>query len=265
MPAEIHNKLIVETPENIFLEFELAGLGSRFLAYLIDTIIQVLILLGVFYVGTVLFGTIGLLAGSPNMSGTLMSVLSVLALFVVYEGYFIFFETRWQGQSVGKKILHLRVVKDEGYPVSFWDSVLRNLLRVVDAMPPLSFFPSYGLGSAVLLSNRQAKRVGDFVAGTLVIKERPYHGFEHLSSIQTNPAYVQNIHITNLNRLTDLDVYLLREFFFRKNTWPPDVRQELANKLSDRLRTKLVVSSPTYTNPVRFLDDLMLLLEYRRT
>ncbi len=264
-PADdLQNKLVVETPENIFLEFELAGLGSRFLAYLVDTIVQSLILLAVFYVAGLLVAVSAAAFRSAAPGDTAQKVLIALAMFLVYEGYFIYFETRWQGQSVGKKLLNLRVVKDGGFPVSFWDVVIRNVFRVVDALPPLAVFPSYGLGSAVLLANRQAKRIGDYVAGTLVIKERPYQGFEHFSAIQTNPEYIQQIRIGNLHRLEARDYYLLREFFFRKNSFPPSSRQNIASQLAGYLSRKLDVPAGLYTNPVKFLDDLMLLTEHRR-
>ncbi len=264
MPA-LTETLVVETPENISLEFEVAGLGSRFLAFLVDTVMQALILLMAFYVGSLVLAAVAGVFRINGMAGSLQTTLMILSAFVVYECYFVYFEMRLHGQSIGKKLLNLRVVKDGGHPIVFMDSAIRNILRVIDALPPLFFFPSYGLGSAVIMCNRQSKRLGDFVAGTIVIKERSMTGFEHFAAIRTNPEHLRRLRLTHLQRMQDTDKYILREFFFRKNTFPPPVRDTIASKLAARFRKRLEIPADLYNNNVRLLDDLMLLLESRRS
>ncbi|MBX7152871.1 RDD family protein [bacterium] len=260
----LNDRLIIETPENIYLEFELAGLGSRFLAYLIDTVIQLLMTFALIYILAIVFGILGSALNNVNLASSWQLALVGIIIFLIYEGYFITCETIWHGQSVGKKILKLRVVKDGGYPITFWDSVIRNILRVIDMLPPLWFIPSYGLGSAVLLSNVQSKRIGDYVAGTLVIKEKITSGFEHFSALRINPEYIRNIKIPFVHRMDGKEYYLLREFFYRKNLFPPDERQKMAQKLATQIKKTIKLDPDTYTNDQRFLDDLMLLLESKR-
>ena len=157
-------QVTVVTPENIPLTLELAGLGTRFGALLLDALWQLM-------VGTALLMIAGLLAlfASAYMQPLLPFVpaLLILGTFVIVFGYFIFFETIWNGQTPGKKAFGLRVVRDGGYPVGFFASAARNFVRIADFLPVF-----YGVGSISMFFNGEYKRLGDFVAGTIVIKER---------------------------------------------------------------------------------------------
>ncbi|MBL7961027.1 RDD family protein [bacterium] len=264
MNPTLQDKLIVETPENIFLEFELAGLGSRFIAYLIDLFAMTVCVIALTGIVSVFFTVFGTLIHDLQIGDAWQKALIAVLLFLIFDGYFIFFETIWKGQSVGKKVLNLRVVKDGGYPITFLDSVIRNILRVVDAMPPLYFFPGYGLGSAVLISNRQSKRIGDFVAGTIVIKERNTSGFENFTALKANPEYIKNIRIPHAHKVQGLDYFLLREFFYRKNIFPAEQRLRIARALAAHIKKEIKFSDGYEDKDVRFLDDLMLLLESKK-
>lgn len=263
-PRQIHQKLAVETPENIFLEYELAGLGSRFIAFWIDTLIQIFISMALMYVLLIIGGFAGVFSGSTQFSGTVQTVLMILALFLLYQGYYIFFEVRWKGQSPGKKLMRLRVIRENGVPVSFYPSTLRNVLRVIDMLPPILFIPSYGLGSLVLIMSPMAKRIGDYAAGTLVIREQGFRGFEVFASVQTRPEYIKKLRIPITRRIQGADYYLLREFFFRKNTLQPDRRERIAAKLAAHFRKQLHTPFQSQDNNIRFLDDLMLLTESKK-
>lgn len=260
----IESHLIVETPENIFLEFELAGLGSRFLAYLIDTAMQAIFFIILVYVLAIAFAFIGGLLHIEEISDGWRNALLAIGIFLLYEGYFIFFETVWRGQTIGKKILRLRVVKDEGYPITFMDAAIRNLMRIADALPTWFYFPSYGLGSAVLIGNPQGKRLGDFAAGTLVIKERTTTGFENFGLLHLNPEMVRGITLPNLNRINDDEYFVLRSFFYRKNAFEPMRRMALAKTIAAHFRTKLNISQEAWPNDIRLLDTMMLLIEEKK-
>jgi len=225
------SNISVETPENIRLEFELAGLASRFLAYLMDAIIQFAVLMILFYVISIASAVFS--AISIDFSKEWVPVLLIISVFLLYEGYYIFFETYWRGQSVGN-----------------------------DMLPPVWFYPTYGIGSAVLISNRLSKRIGDFAAGTIVVREKRVRGFEHVRSLQIHPDYLRQIRMPFTGRLNKQDLYLVREFFFRKNSFSGDVRVRLASKIAEYVRSKLKMEQPI-SNPVKFLDDLMLFLENR--
>jgi uncharacterized RDD family membrane protein YckC len=263
-PYQINQKLIVETPENIFLEYELAGLGSRFIAFWIDTLIQIFSTFVLIFVLMLIAGFAGALTGSVQLSQTLQTVFMVIALFILYQGYYIFFEVRWKGQSPGKRLMKLRVISENGIPVTFYQATIRNILRIIDMLPPVFFIPSYGLGSLTLMVSQNSKRIGDYAAGTLVIKEQGFHGFEIFASVQTQPAYTKKIQIPLTKRIQGLDYYLLREFFFRKNTLQPELRQRIVSRLASHIRKKLNIDHPDSGQDARFLDDLMLLIESKK-
>jgi uncharacterized RDD family membrane protein YckC len=165
-------KLIIETPEQTSIEFPLAGIGSRFLAVLIDSLIQgaVLFILGLIFVGLGLgFRSAGF-AGSQTAGVWIVAILIFLYFLLMY-GYFIVFESIWNGQTPGKRLTHIRVIKDSGQPITAIDAVGRNLLRIVDQLPF-----AYGIGVLCAWISPQSKRLGDYVAGTVVVHEKPRSG-----------------------------------------------------------------------------------------
>jgi len=174
-------KLIIETPEQTAIEFPLAGIGSRFLAVLIDSLIQiaVLIILGLILVGVGFgFRSAGF-AGSPTAGVWIVAIL-IFIYFLLMYGYFILFESIWNGQTPGKRLTHIRVIKDSGQPITAIDAVGRNLLRLVDQLPF-----AYGFGVLCAWISPQSKRLGDYVAGTVVVHEKP---FETVAPQWTAPA-----------------------------------------------------------------------------
>lgn len=149
----------ISTPEGVALSYELAGIGSRSLAALIDFLVMVAAIIAI------LLGTLGLaLIGGVFSNVALIFLLTCIN--VLFWGYYIFFETIWEGQSPGKRQLGLRVVKVSGTPITFLDSVVRNIVRIVDFLP--SF---YGLGILVMFVSPLPRRLGDFAAGTIVVRE----------------------------------------------------------------------------------------------
>ena len=158
-------KVTVITPENVPLTFELAGLGTRFGAYLIDLMIQIIIF-GIIFTVFGIFAAAAPLVYS-GMGGSLSLAIFLIVSFVVWFGYFLFFEAVWNGQTPGKRALKIRVVRDGGYPATFFNLATRNLLRIVDSLPGL-----YGIGGLATFFHSQYKRLGDLAAGTVVIKER---------------------------------------------------------------------------------------------
>lgn len=149
------NTLQIRTPEGVVFAQHLAGPMPRFLAWLLDALIQWTLTIAV-TIPLSLFGII-----SPEIAQAVM----VLAVFVVGIGYSILFEWRWRGQSPGKRAVRLRVVDAQGLRLKFNQIVIRNLLRVVDAMP---FF--YLTGGVACLLSRRSQRLGDFAANTIVVR-----------------------------------------------------------------------------------------------
>jgi len=161
---EDYEVLTVETPENIELRLPLAGFGPRFLAQLIDGLIQGAIAF-VLVLVVIIFATFSMVA-DPTTGATVMLLLIILSVILTTLGYFIIFETIWNGQTPGKRITGIRVVKRGGLPLTFTDALLRNLIRIVDNLP------SYGLvGLISFFSTRNQQRLGDLVADTVVVRE----------------------------------------------------------------------------------------------
>jgi uncharacterized RDD family membrane protein YckC len=155
------------TPENIEVSYELAGIGSRFLAAIADLGIQLAAAAGLLYLLSLLSSVLSILRAP--MLGALPGWLAagaILGTFVLLVGYPIFFEMRWAGQTPGKRLTRLRVVRDGGYPIDFYSSCVRNIVRLVDLLPPV-----YGSGLLSIFFSPEYKRLGDYAAGTLVIKE----------------------------------------------------------------------------------------------
>src|SRR6266849_6462655 len=165
VPVDFRDKLTIETPEQTVLEFEMAGIGSRFLALAYDTLLQILIGIGLL----VILLLVGVAMPSSSKTGIWFVALIVLIYFVLYFGYFALFEIIWNGQTPGKKKEGLRVIKDSGRPITPSESVGRNLMRIVDQLPAF-----YAVGIVSALLSRQNKRLGDHVAGTVVVHEKPF-------------------------------------------------------------------------------------------
>src|SRR5205807_3740984 len=136
--------LVIETPERVPLHFALASIGNRFIACAIDHAIQVVTLIAV----VILFLIV---ADVSNVGNRLTSApkwaiaLLIILIFVLFAGYFAFFEWIWNGQTPGKRWLKLRVIREDGRPIGFFEAVVRNLLRIFD-MQPAPIFPFYSIG-----------------------------------------------------------------------------------------------------------------------
>lgn len=218
----------VATPENVELDYEIAGIGSRFVAIAIDTVLQmvlggaVVLVLVIFYG----FGKEDFLKKLPGIwEGVLMGFLIFLS-FLISFGYFIILEMVMNGQTLGKRILNIRVRKDLGNAPSFWDLLLRNLIRIVDMLPIF-----YGVGLVVMFMNKKAKRLGDYAAGTVVVKELPRKEIKKFFSRELSaPAAEtsrtsyssQNNWISSLIPLMNQQDYLLLENLYHR-------RKELSN------------------------------------
>src|SRR4030095_3808595 len=132
VPVSASEKLTIETPEQIALEFPLASAGSRFLALAIDTRLQAG---GFLVLGVLAFAAVAVGATTQSVPGTWALAAIVLLAFLLYYGYYAAFEALWNGQTPGKRAIHLRVITTSGRPISPYDALLRNLLRIVDQLP----------------------------------------------------------------------------------------------------------------------------------
>ncbi|HJZ85659.1 MAG TPA: RDD family protein [Polyangia bacterium] len=157
----LDNTTDIETPEHIRFRHRAAGPSRRGLAYLLDALIRGAVLV----ICVMLLAAFGLMGGGEL--GKASGGLILLVLFAVEWGYYVFFETLWSGRTPGKRAVNLRVIKNDGTPINFVDSVLRNLLRAADALPSFS----YALALVVMARDERFRRLGDLVGGTMVVVE----------------------------------------------------------------------------------------------
>lgn len=173
---ETEETLVIETPERVPLAFALASIGNRFLAAMIDHSIQYLsiVIVGWIFLTAAGFGSseqVGIFDEIAREAPKWLIAVMILILFLLFAGYFIFFEWIWDGQTPGKRLLKLRVIRDDGRPITLWEAIARNLLRVFDAVPGF-LIPIYSVGLIVIFLSNRDQRVGDIFAGTVVIRER---------------------------------------------------------------------------------------------
>ena len=218
-PQDHWQRLAVETPEQVVLDYELAGLGSRLLAALGDFAILAV-------TTTLLFLAGGFLAGR-SVWGMAFAWLLTVAL---AWSYFALFEGLCRGQTPGKRWVGIRVIRDNGHPIGLGDAAVRNLVRAADAVPP-----PFLLGLLLIALHPKAKRLGDLVAGTVVVRDRPA---EAPTSSPLAPS-VDQAHGTGSPELTDDEFRVLEQFLTRAPTFAPDVRARFADRLVARFATKI--------------------------
>ncbi len=205
--------LRIETPENVAFDYEMAGIGSRFLAAMVDTALIVVLQLIVAVVALIMTRALegDSLSGSSWLSRWLPAILGLLA-FAFFWGYYVFFEMLWNGQSPGKRLTGLRVIRTDGTPVTLTESIIRNLVRLIDFLPIL-----YGAGVVAMFINEQARRLGDLAAGTLVVHDRPTVTLASLDSpAALGPVLGLAGVVLPVNRLRPAEVQMAEDFVRRR-------------------------------------------------
>jgi uncharacterized RDD family membrane protein YckC len=244
--AEHQDKLTIETPELIPLEFPLAGIGSRFLAIAVDTLIQLGVAAGLFMLGLLAYSSSTF---QSHYRQVWLGAFGIIAYFLLQFGYFAGFESFWNGQTPGKRYLNLRVIKDSGQPINVYESVARNLLRIVDSLPGF-----YGIGIVSVLVSQKSQRLGDFVAGTVVVHEKPL--MERLGAgwAGSRPAAPSPY---DTSSLTPEEFQLLEAYLARRNQLAPNVREELARQILSRIGAKLAIPEPDRAEPDVLIGKLV--------
>jgi uncharacterized RDD family membrane protein YckC len=241
-------KLIIETPEQTSIEFPLAGIGSRFLAIIIDILIQAgtTIVLVLMFVGLG-YSVRGALGRIPPSAGPWIAAILVFLAFLLMYGYFVLFEAIWNGQTPGKRLTHIRVIKDSGQPITAIDAVARNLMRIIDQMPF-----GYGIGVLCAWISPQSKRLGDYVAGTVVVHEKP---LKNITLQWDAPAHTST-RLYGANRLTTEEFALIEAFLGRRDALEPAVRYDAAAGIARRIEAKLTLPTEGKPSAEKLLEEL---------
>ncbi len=252
--------LKIDTPENVTFDYSVAGIGSRFLAALVDTFIIGLLQVIVF--GTLLWvlsrmSGFSLLdsSGSSSDAKVLYWVFGILVLlsFVFYWGYYIFFEILWNGQTPGKRLVSLRVIRVDGTPVSASEVVIRNLVRTIDLLPV-----AYGVGVVTMFVTHNSRRLGDLSAGTVVVHEKKTSELQELTANRQRTLGAVTTNSTAplsfpMDRLKTEDIQIIEEYLLRRGQLTN--RQQLAGHILNTLLEKLGESTGEY--PVQNSDDML--------
>lgn len=265
--SETPDQLTIETPEQVAIRFPVAGIGSRFLALLADSLVQ-----GVAYAVLTLLLLLVVSAAPDHLQPVARNsekwfVAGIILLnFILYWGYFTLFEAYWNGQTPGKRICKLRVIRDSGRQITFFESMTRNLLRAVDGFPGF-----YAIGVVAMLANRRNRRLGDLAAGTLVVHERaPEPPLWTASVSRTITAAVftpvpsapptvdpnaVDLPADAVARLGPDDLNLIDHFFARAIDIDVGRRRQLAERLALQITAKMGVPMPTGVTPERLLES----------
>ncbi|MCP5098637.1 MAG: RDD family protein [Chloroflexi bacterium] len=236
-PEEFLN---IDTPENVAFDYEIVGIGSRFLAALIDTLIIAIIQAFVYLVILAILG-FDLDITSPNFS-LIIGLLTFLS-FLMLWGYYIFFEIAWNGRTPGKKAVGLRTIRQDGTPITVTESIIRNLIRFIDFIPM-----GYGVGVITMFIDSKSRRLGDLAAGTIVVRDLEEVTLESLKPATRRPqqlrapgpaettARTYPIHLLDESDIRMAESFLNRHLELRNS-------KQLAYKISQRLMRKMGLDS----------------------
>lgn len=260
----MNEQLSIETPEQIDLSFQKAGIGSRFYAALIDTGLLTLIALIGYYVNRNFIRELG------DTLGNWLGALGSIIVFALFWGYYMVFEVTTNGQSLGKRALGLRVIKEGGYPIGFADSAIRNLVRLVDFLP---FF--YGAGLLAMLINKDWRRLGDLAAGTLVVKTARTD--QKLISARSGTVPSVNIPQQALTYaawiqpalVTETEFDVIREYLARRGMLHKSRRSELARTIATPIIEKMggseIMKNSNLVSYDKFLEEVYVLKTTKTT
>jgi len=270
----IGDQLNIDTPELVSIELPLAGIGSRFVAILVDTLILIAALILLSFLAVFIIAALGNFGAKSASWGV---GIFILIFFLLIWGYFALFEAFNNGRTLGKRVAKIRVIHQSGRGVSFVEALARNLVRIIDYMPGF-----YGVGIVTMFFSRRSQRLGDMVAGTLVVRERevdvpmwadgapptltaaalavqspipppgppqtnvgPWGGPPHLRVVLLAPA---------LARLVPSDLEVLEGFFSRRLDMDLTTRSALASRIASALCAKSGLTIPPEISIETFLE-----------
>lgn len=234
---------VIRTPENVTFEFELAGVASRAVAWMID----VLVMLALITMSVQLIG-----AATP-VAGGFANALVFVVIFLVQWWYSALLEWWWGGQTLGKRVVGLRTLSETGVRMGFVQSVVRNLVRIVDLLPAL-----YLTGGASTLLDRHGRRLGDLAAGTIVVRERKTPA----PSVVVPPSERYNSFVDDpsialaVRRITAPEREAMIGLSLRRDQLPLPVRRELFARLAEHLEDRLGVPRPPFFSEEKYVLNL---------
>ncbi|QDL11023.1 RDD family protein [Brasilonema octagenarum UFV-E1] len=250
----IFNRVKFNTPESVELEFTLAGIGNRAWALLIDYLVLSVILILFLIAWITLSIQLADLWKSifRDQAGFWLVAIAFLIGFAIYGGYFVFFETLWQGQTPGKRFTKIRVVRDDGRPIGLQQATLRALLRLFDEV--------LFIGAILIMFSNQEKRLGDLAAGTIVIQtQTPTTSRTLTISEQAKSLSEQLLQIADLSAMLPDDFAVIREYLYRRSAMAPKARTSVALQLAKDIKAIIHLENiPEAVTPDVLLEAIYL-------
>jgi len=241
---DLRDQLTIDTPEQIALEYHLAGIGSRFLAIAFDSLVQFIVYFILLLLLAFLLPDLGRYWAS---AGIWTIAAFTLVSFVLYWGYYAIFEALWNGQTPGKRHAGIRVIKDSGRRITAFEAIGRNLVRIIDQIPGF-----YAVGIITMFLNEKNKRLGDFVAGTVVVHEQPQDEVQPVWSAQ--PAQQSAVPANQLAQLGAAELELIETFLHRRIDLAPEVRAATAQRIAEHIAGKLQLNGQQRASNENFLE-----------
>lgn len=256
----LFNRVTLQTPESVELEFTLAGIGNRVQALVIDYLIwggSLILLLVIWGVLSVQLSVYLVQFAGDRTVELWLTAISMLLVFSIYVGYFAFFETLWQGQTPGKRYAKIRVIRENGQPAGLAQATIRALLRPID---DIMF-----LGALLIILTRREKRLGDWFAGTIVVQEeRPTVVSEIALPPEAQALATELLARADLDQLLPDDFAVIREYLQRRSQMAPHARETLSLQLARQIRELIQLQElPFKMTPDAFLEGIY--LAYQRT
>jgi len=247
--VESLDRLDIDTPEQISLELPLAGIGSRFLALTLDSLIQVGAVIVLTIVGWIVSMGYTELSGAADkfFSETVGTIVLIVVPFCLYWGYFAFFEILWQGRTPGKRVAGIRVIHQTGRPMTSIECIGRNLMRAVDFFPTL-----YIVGLICMMCNKQNRRVGDFVAGTIVVHDK---ALDSVSPTWGSRISAEQVH-PELRKLTADELVLIETYLNRRYDLDAFVRAQTSARIVAMISEKLGITKTPGQQDDDFLESI---------
>ncbi|MFP5210260.1 MAG: RDD family protein [Acidobacteriota bacterium] len=254
------DQLTIDTPELIAIEMPLAGIGSRFIALIVDYLIwgAGLVVLALVF----LFLLPGIVAFSKK-SAQWTIALVIFVIFAFNWGYFTLFEAFWNGRTPGKRVARIRVIQRSGRGIGLFESMARNLVRYVDQLPGF-----YAVGVIAMFATRQHQRLGDLAAGTLVVHDReeeaPLWGETGARTFTAQvfapaapppePQTALTLSASGIARLAPADLEVLESFLARRLDMSLETRQALAQRIATAIEAKSGLEAPAEVSVETFLE-----------
>ena len=238
--------LSIEAPEQIELNYDIAGIGSRFCAASVDTaLIAIVSIIGISVTSGALSDILG------ERVGNWIIAVRIFIIFAFFWSYYIIFDLISNGQSPGKRLIKLRVIKADGYPINFADSAIRNILRIIDFLPIFYF-----VGILTMMIDKKWRRLGDLAAGTLVIKEHTELTSDQLIPHISNKTHLTYTDIIQLDQVTTDDLATIREYLSRRSRLQKSRKVLLAQTIARPIAQKMGIK--TRIDYDVFLEELFI-------